>query len=450
MDVRCEKCKTEYEFDDARISEAGVTVKCTSCGHIFKVKKKALLLTVPVSPHDLESRSAAVPAASAERAREWKVRQSSGNVFTFKELTTLQKWIVERKVTRDDEISLTGESWKRLGNIAELASFFQVVEEAQRAQTMTPAPLGGPVVMTPPSGYGLSSVPPPPPPPSGGFMVPQPLGAPAPPLTGTYPAPRRTTSQPRFSVAPLPMEMDDDLERAGVKKGGALKWILVLLLLGGLGGGGYYGYFYLWLPEQQRQAVVEKEKADAEYKLKAQLEASSVKEKTDADAKARADKQKADEEAKARALAAQVAAAAAAADAGSPDGGGAATAKKEPPHDYDWYMARGDRLREADRAAAALDAYGKAVDMAPDRSEAIAGTGLAFLDMGRNPQAETAFKRALSLNPRYGVAIMGLAETYRALGRKDEAVQYYEKYLDVLPDSPEASVAKNAIEKLKQ
>ena len=32
MDVRCERCKTDYEFDDARITEAGVTVKCTTCG----------------------------------------------------------------------------------------------------------------------------------------------------------------------------------------------------------------------------------------------------------------------------------------------------------------------------------------------------------------------------------------------------------------------------------
>ena len=64
------------------------------------------------------------------------MRQANGNVFTFKELTTLQKWIVERKVARDDEISLTGESWKRLGNIAELASFFQVVDEAQKGQRL--------------------------------------------------------------------------------------------------------------------------------------------------------------------------------------------------------------------------------------------------------------------------------------------------------------------------
>src|SRR5947208_15008276 len=40
MDVRCEKCQTVYEFDDARVKESGVTVKCTQCGHIFKVRKR--------------------------------------------------------------------------------------------------------------------------------------------------------------------------------------------------------------------------------------------------------------------------------------------------------------------------------------------------------------------------------------------------------------------------
>ena len=37
MDVRCNRCGTEYEFDDALISERGTTVKCTNCGLQFKV-----------------------------------------------------------------------------------------------------------------------------------------------------------------------------------------------------------------------------------------------------------------------------------------------------------------------------------------------------------------------------------------------------------------------------
>jgi predicted Zn finger-like uncharacterized protein len=108
MDVRCEQCGSEYELDDARVSTQGVSVKCTSCGNVFRV----------TATH------------KSPLAGEWMIRQSGGQVFKFKELTTLQRWIVERRVTRDDEISRTGETWKRLGDILELASFFQVAEQA--------------------------------------------------------------------------------------------------------------------------------------------------------------------------------------------------------------------------------------------------------------------------------------------------------------------------------
>src|SRR5436190_18446187 len=40
MDVRCEKCMTVYEFDDSKVGEQGVTVKCTQCGNLFKVKRR--------------------------------------------------------------------------------------------------------------------------------------------------------------------------------------------------------------------------------------------------------------------------------------------------------------------------------------------------------------------------------------------------------------------------
>ncbi|MFZ5470207.1 MAG: zinc-ribbon domain-containing protein [Myxococcota bacterium] len=442
MDVRCERCKTEYEFDDARITEAGVTVKCTTCGHVFKVKKKALVVTVPVRPGEGEP-SPEIGGAGVGGAREWKVRQASGNVFNFKELTTLQKWIVERKVSRDDEISLTGESWKRLGNIAELASFFQVVDEAQKAQQLqgmlllTP-PAGTRVnppaqepsaVISPPTAPTLTQVPPPPPP------------APA-PRSGSTPVGRLSSPEPAFTRAPkAPPPLDDDeLEAAAFqrKKGGAGKGLLFLLILVALGAGGYYGYFHYWLPRQEEaqrqeaesQRLVEEqrlaqEKAEAEAKAKAEAEAQEAQRK------------KEEEERLARE---------AAADAGASE---VKPAKAEPVRDFDFYMAQGDRLREREKAAAALDAYGNAADLSPDRAEPIAGRGLALLDMGQTLQAEAAFQRALELNGRYGVAIMGLAETYRSMGKNAEAVKYYERYLEVLPSGPEAAVARNAIERLK-
>src|SRR4051812_20306442 len=156
MDVSCPRCKTDYEFDDARVPDAGVTVKCTQCSHVFRVRKKSVPASAPLLQKPGDETEPAMPKHAAAQ-REWKVRQPSGNVFSFKELTTLQKWIVERKVSRDDEISLTGEAWKRLGNIAELASFFQVVEEAQRAtqlsamqQHLPPPPLAPPIAQPAP------------------------------------------------------------------------------------------------------------------------------------------------------------------------------------------------------------------------------------------------------------------------------------------------------------
>jgi predicted Zn finger-like uncharacterized protein len=135
MDVRCERCRTEYEFDDAKISDAGVTVRCTVCSHVFKVKGRS------IAPVDAATLVAPLPSRALAVAREWTVRQADGKQFSFRELTTLQKWIVERKVVRTDEITLTGGSWKRLGNIAELASFFQVVEAADRGAAMSAAPV---------------------------------------------------------------------------------------------------------------------------------------------------------------------------------------------------------------------------------------------------------------------------------------------------------------------
>lgn len=160
MDITCPKCKTEYEFEDDKITAEGVTVKCTSCDYTFKVRKKAV---VEMEPMDFS------PAARGSEAKSWMIRTASGKVMKFKELTTLQQWIVERRVSRDDQISKSGETWKRLGDIAELASFFQVVEAAIAAESSSPMSAYSP---GPVSEHG----PPPPPPARGDHDGPMEMG----------------------------------------------------------------------------------------------------------------------------------------------------------------------------------------------------------------------------------------------------------------------------------
>lgn len=481
MDVRCEKCKTDYEFDDARITEAGVTVKCTTCGHVFKVKKKALVVTVPVSADDGQtsvspaSSVAAPPAGTgafvpsmpgptpAPKDKEWKVRQANGNVFSFKELTTLQKWIVERKVNRDDEISLNGDTWKRLGNIAELASFFQVVDEAQKGQQLQALQSAGalgyvPPGATPAGGYAI---------PSGDALPPQ-LSFPGPAafrsaapmqsaaMTASAPPPMQAPPQVNVTfhnpspAAPVPIPgpaaqpapaaraaaaAEDDLAAARLKKGGPSGVLIALLVLAVLGGGGYVGYSQWWVPQQEAKEREAQALADAQRKA-----AEAEKEK-------KAAEDKLAEEEKAKKAADEAARAVAAA---TPDAGTVVAAAAKQPRDFDGWMSLGDKLREREKAEAALDAYGRAADLNPDRAEPHAGRGLALMDMGQKLQAEAAFLQALRLNPRYGVALMGLAETYRNQGKNEEAKKYYEQYLDVLPSGPEAAVARQALQRLQQ
>src|SRR5438445_3230858 len=151
MDVRCEKCQTEYELDESRLKPGGVTVKCTNCGHMFKIRKRANTnVGVPNTPgadapkpkpaatppagqpmpiserskrdQDAPVNIADMPSgpASASAERQWLVRMENGEQKTCRELATLQQWIVAGVVSRESLISRSGKTWKRLGDIPEL------------------------------------------------------------------------------------------------------------------------------------------------------------------------------------------------------------------------------------------------------------------------------------------------------------------------------------------
>src|SRR5258708_15451856 len=81
MDVQCERCKTEYEFDDALVSGRGTTVRCTNCGHQFKVRR---------------------PEGGQETGDNWVVHSADGRLLTFLTLRDLQRAILGREVGRGD------------------------------------------------------------------------------------------------------------------------------------------------------------------------------------------------------------------------------------------------------------------------------------------------------------------------------------------------------------
>jgi predicted Zn finger-like uncharacterized protein len=122
MDVQCERCKTEYEFDDALVSERGTTVRCTQCGFQFKVR-----------------RPAAAGAAAGED--QWPVQRADGTEVVFTSLRDLQRAIMSAQVSRGDRL-MRGANPRLLGEIAELEPFF-LRRPASQPPPAAPGPVPG-------------------------------------------------------------------------------------------------------------------------------------------------------------------------------------------------------------------------------------------------------------------------------------------------------------------
>jgi predicted Zn finger-like uncharacterized protein len=116
MDVRCSRCSTEYDFDDALISERGTTVKCTSCSFQFKVYP---------------------PETAGKTPERWLVRTEAGREIVYTSLGDLQRGIAQQAIGPNDFLSRGPKRPRRLGSIAELEPFFnpaasKLAEQVQR------------------------------------------------------------------------------------------------------------------------------------------------------------------------------------------------------------------------------------------------------------------------------------------------------------------------------
>ena len=117
MDVKCERCSTEYEFDDALVSGRGTTVKCTNCGHKFKIRR-----------------------GDGDFSEDfWNVTTGDGRTLVFTSLRELQRAIQSYLVERNDRLSRGGLPPKAIGQIPELAPFF---DQRERREHKTQNGLG--------------------------------------------------------------------------------------------------------------------------------------------------------------------------------------------------------------------------------------------------------------------------------------------------------------------
>ena len=87
----------------------------------------------PSPPRPAAPPAPAAPTTPPENANSVFLKQD-GKVYLVRDWATLQRWIMEHRVGRDDMVSEGGVNWDRVGGRPELGSFFAAMEKIEAAE----------------------------------------------------------------------------------------------------------------------------------------------------------------------------------------------------------------------------------------------------------------------------------------------------------------------------
>ena len=131
MQIACDQCQAQYDIDPPAapfVRDQDLVFRCTACGNSILVKQGGEVSPETVSPVEPEQ-----PEPAPQETRSILLRQD-GKTYHVKDQATLQRWIVERRVVREDEISMGGQDWKRVGDFEGFHVFFDLIERADRGK----------------------------------------------------------------------------------------------------------------------------------------------------------------------------------------------------------------------------------------------------------------------------------------------------------------------------
>lgn len=160
MNIQCESCGSEHELDPpAWVLSSGrpFRFRCSVCGHSQMADPPTTIgmpdsasheppeprhrTPTPVGIPRTTPSPAPAPAPSATPVTDAPPSDTSsvflkqeGKVYLVKDWATLQRWIMERRVGREDLVSDGGVRWEPIGSRPELGSFFAAVEQLEAAE----------------------------------------------------------------------------------------------------------------------------------------------------------------------------------------------------------------------------------------------------------------------------------------------------------------------------
>lgn len=116
---------------------------------------------------------------------------------------------------------------------------------------------------------------------------------------------------------------------------------------------------------------------------------------------------------------------------------------------YESAMKKGREFYKRGELEKALEQFKIANKLKPKDDEALVELGTVFFDLGNDIDAILKLTQAVTINPKNSQALLLLGNIYYARGDRDKAVNYYQKFLQISPDSPYATEVKTILGRLK-
>ena len=433
MDVRCDQCQTEYELDDASVAESGASVQCTTCGHTFVVGRTSSAGRSAAPPPVPQPDRPVTPTPS------WMLTTEEGKTHRFRDSQTLQKWVVERRVTRADRVCPPGGAWRRLGDVDELRPFFDVVAQADRAAAAARG--ARPTRPETPRASASSR-----PYVSADLDDDDVLGG----------RTRRPVVSGAFNDN---LSTDDDLAMAGIGARHTGRKVLIGVVVVFVGLAAYLGFrgtAGLHLPGIGPASPPSAAPPPPVATAPAPAPASPPPAPAAAPPAPASPPPAPVAAVPVPAAPVHAAPPAPAAKAPAEEPAGSRPAAHElasggdaHPRSYEHLIAEADRAIENGQTAKAQKLYDEALKLQPNGVAAVTGSAYVLLDKQKPLAAIDTFKRALAGAPTFAPALFGLAEAYRLEGEPAPAIAAYKRYLEASPGGSDAPAARRQIRELE-